>query len=170
MHRFIRPHLNLGYGEDLPSGVNDLPQLLAFNAAHNPDFIFGRQLRVGDGLAPRDITFAELQRAVERWSVWLASPETTRGREVGQPYPSPVGVFLGSDVTLFIYMVALLRIGTPVRVSGLRLVGGAYTENGPGPLSFCTTQLCRRYAFAQSHLGIGADSRGKNFARCSRGR
>ncbi|KAL0059558.1 hypothetical protein AAF712_013703 [Marasmius tenuissimus] len=121
MARFIRPHLNLGYGDDLPTGVNDLPELIAFNATHNPDLIFGRQLRGGDGLDHHDITFGQLQRAVEGCSAWLTGSEATRGREIGQAYPAPVGIFLGSDITLFIYMAALLRIGTPVLCLSARL-------------------------------------------------
>ncbi|KAK1221709.1 hypothetical protein PQX77_015480 [Marasmius sp. AFHP31] len=121
MARFIRPHLNLGYGNDLPTGVNDLPELITFNATHNPDLVFGRQLRGGDGLDYHDVTFAQLQRAVERCSAWLTESEATRGREIGQAYPAPVGIFLGSDITLFIYMAALLRIGTPVLCLSARL-------------------------------------------------
>ncbi|KAL0568294.1 hypothetical protein V5O48_013694 [Marasmius crinis-equi] len=121
MAKFFRPHLNLGYAEDLLSGVNDLPELIEFNAEHNPDFVFGRQMRDGDGRSYHDITFSQLQQAVETCSAWLIASGVTKGRDIGGDYPTPVGILLGSDITIFIYMAALLRVGTPVLCLSARL-------------------------------------------------
>ncbi|KAG7086748.1 putative NRPS-like protein biosynthetic cluster [Marasmius oreades] len=112
---FIRPHLNLGYEPDLPHGVNGLPELIAFNAQHNQHLVFCRQIRAGEGY--HEITFAQLQAAVERCSAWLVASGVTEGPAA----PSPVGIFLGSDVSIFIYIAALLRIGTPVLLLSARL-------------------------------------------------
>jgi len=111
---FRRPHLNLGYIPDKPEGVNGLPELIEFNAIHNPDSIFCVQARAGDHSTPCQITFAQLQVAVERCCVWLLTSGSTNGRKEGEIYPAPVGILLGSDITIFIYMAALVRLGTPV--------------------------------------------------------
>lgn len=111
---FQRPHLNLGYLPDEPHGVNGLPELIAFNAQHNPHHVFGLQSRAGEDSEPCQITFLQLHEAVERCCAWLVAQRVTTGRREGEAYPKPVGILLGSDITIYIYMAALLRIGTPV--------------------------------------------------------
>jgi hypothetical protein len=113
---FIRPHLNLGYVEDNLDGINSLPELIEFAAEHNPDHIFGVQTRAGDDSSPCEITFSDLQSAVEHASGWLVSTGATSGRTRRDQVVPPVGILLGSDIGIFIYMAALLRIGTPVSV------------------------------------------------------
>ena len=113
---FVRPHLNLGYVQDHKDAVNSLPELIEFAAEHNPDHIFGVQNRPGDDATPCEITFSDLQYAVEHASSWLVSTNVTSGRTRRDQTMSPVGILLGSDITIFIYMAALLRIGTPVSV------------------------------------------------------
>lgn len=114
---FLRPHLNLGYLPDKPEGVNGLPELIEFNAVHNPDGVFCLQTRAKDS-PPCQITFAQLQAAVERASAWLLASGSTNGRKEGENYPAPVGILLGSDITIYIYIAALLRLGTPVSPEG----------------------------------------------------
>jgi acyl-CoA synthetase (AMP-forming)/AMP-acid ligase II len=114
---FRRPHLNLGYLPDKPEGVNGLVGLIEFNAVHNPDSIFCLQIRA-KGVSPCRITFANLQSAVERCCAWLLASGCTNSRDRGGKCPSPVGVLLGSDITIFIYTAALLRLGTPVSTDG----------------------------------------------------
>lgn len=111
---FIRPHLNLGYGDDHPRGVKSLPELIDFDATYNPDHIFGVQSRSGKDTPPCEITFSQLQSAVEYASAWLVTSGLTTGRAHREQEVSPVGILLGSDISIFIYMAALLRIGTPV--------------------------------------------------------
>lgn len=111
---FIRPHLNIGYLPDKPEGVNGLPELIQFNAVHNPDGVFCLQTRAKGDSTPYQITFAQLQTAVERCCAWLVASGSTNGRKEGENYPAPVGILLGSDITIFIYIAALLRLGTPV--------------------------------------------------------
>lgn len=111
---FIRPHINLGYGDDRSDGVNTLPELVEFAAQHNPDHVFGQQLRANDTTNPCIITFSQFASAVERASAWLVGIGATPGRIKQEDKVAPVAILLGSDVTLFIYMCALLRIGTPV--------------------------------------------------------
>lgn len=111
---FIRPHLNLGYGDDHPHGVRSLPELIDFDAANNPDHIFGIQNRTGNDVSSCEITFSQLQAAVECASAWLVQSGCTTGRTQREQVVSPVAILLGSDIGIFIYMSALLRIGTPV--------------------------------------------------------
>jgi long-subunit acyl-CoA synthetase (AMP-forming) len=117
---FIRPHLNLGYSKNLPSGVNSLPELIAFNAVRNPEHIFGVQIRLGN-ISPCTISFQQLQFAVLNASTWLVKSGVTTGRSSRKQKIPPVGILLGSDITIFMYMAALLRIGTPVLCLSARL-------------------------------------------------
>jgi len=119
---FIRPQLNLGFSQDKLGGVNSLPELIEFAAGHNPDHIFGVQTRAGEGSSPFDITFSALQSAIEHASAWLVSTGATPGRTQRDQKLSPVGILLGSDIAIFIYMAALLRIGTPVSIQCLCMV------------------------------------------------
>ncbi|KAG5644326.1 putative NRPS-like protein biosynthetic cluster [Asterophora parasitica] len=118
---FTRPHINLGYGNDEPSGVNSLPELIDFAAVHNPDHIFGIQSRSGNDASPYEISFSQLKSAVEYASSWLVTSGSTTGRTSRDEKVAPVGILLGSDIAIFIYMVALLRIGTPVLLLSARL-------------------------------------------------
>ncbi len=113
---FIRPYLNLGYGNDRPDGVNTLPELIEFNGKHNPDHIFGLQSRAGEGVPPVEITFEQLQFSVESACAWMVNGvKATTGRTRREQAVPPVAILLGSDIGIYIYMAALLRIGTPVR-------------------------------------------------------
>ncbi|EEB96255.1 hypothetical protein MPER_04639 [Moniliophthora perniciosa FA553] len=58
---------------------------------------------------------------VERCSAWLVSSGATTVRKQENAFPKPVGILLGSDITIFIFMAALLRIGTPVLCLSARL-------------------------------------------------
>lgn len=111
---FLRPHLNLGYVEDDAGGVNSLPELIAFNAQHNPGHTFGLQARAAKN-SPMTISFGQLHAAVLNAAAWLVKSGATAGRTRRGENIAPVGLFLSSDIGIFIYMAALLRIGTPVR-------------------------------------------------------
>ncbi|TFK52667.1 acetyl-CoA synthetase-like protein [Heliocybe sulcata] len=119
--KFTRAHINLGYAPDHPEGVSTLPELIEFNARHNPDHVFGLQARAGEGAEPCQITFKQLQAAVERASAWLVKNGATTGRTSRDQKVPPVGILLGSDITIYIYIAALLRIGTPVLCLSARL-------------------------------------------------
>ena len=51
---------------------------------------------------------------VERASAWLVSSGTTTGRRRREEKVGCVAILLVSDVGLFVYLSALLRIGVPV--------------------------------------------------------
>ena len=116
---FVRPHINLGYDNDWPEGINSLSELIEFAAEHNPDHIFGLQAqhtdcRAGENLSFCEITFAQFREVAERASAWLVHSGVTAGRTRRIDNVTPVAILLSSDVTIFVYMAALLRIGTPV--------------------------------------------------------
>lgn len=103
------------------SSANDirtLLDLLDFNALNNPDHLFCLQ-ESKDAPTLRRITFRQLARAVELCSAWLCRTQCTHpadqlpGWQVDKP--AAVALFMGSDIGIFIYLLALMRLGTPVR-------------------------------------------------------
>lgn len=109
----------------LPAHQNDnirtYPELLAFNAAHNGSSLFCLQ-GVRDCSAPAvRISFAAMQQAVERCKSWLVTHipgiEQPRIDSSGTVVKCPaVGILMGSDVGIIIYMMGLLALGVPVCV------------------------------------------------------
>ena len=112
---YIRPKLNLG-NIDHDGAVKSLPDLIEFNAVNNPHLLFGVQYADRQDVSPCDITFSQLQTAIEYASFWLVQTSCTNGRLQRQDFVRPVGIMLGSDISIFIYIAALLRIGTPVGI------------------------------------------------------
>ena len=138
---YIRPKLNLGNVNDNGAGKS-LPDLLEFNAMNNPDHLFGIQNSNGQDVSPCEITFSQLQTAVEYASFWLVQTGCTNGRTQRQDPVLPVGIMLGSDISIFIYMAALLRIGTPVSVHIPRDHIVVDCKDKPGSTSLCTVDAC----------------------------
>lgn len=101
--------------------IRSLPDLIHFNAIHNPNTLFCIQLKQ---LAENEteeirVTFSELATAVEQCCVWILStvkavrPANLTSDGSVQKSP-PVALFLESGVTLFVYMMALLTMNIPV--------------------------------------------------------
>ncbi|KZV64745.1 acetyl-CoA synthetase-like protein [Peniophora sp. CONT] len=143
---FVRAHINLGFGLDTQEGVNSLPELVEFNAKHNPDHLFGVQLGSCQTSSGRRITFAELSLAVERTAGWLVRSGVTTGRSSRTDEVAPVAILLGSDVGIFIYILALLRIGTPVLLLSARLtpVAIVHLVKATGPSTVLTSSQVAR--------------------------
>ncbi|KAI0322050.1 hypothetical protein OF83DRAFT_1096462 [Amylostereum chailletii] len=119
---FVRPCLNAGHSSNTPNVIRSLPELIEFNAQHNSEHVFGAQMRSGNGPSQwLRMTFSDLQTAAERASAWLMQCGATRERLSRDKSVPPVAIFLGSDITIFLYMAALLRIGTPVLLLSARL-------------------------------------------------
>ena len=116
---FVRPQIDLHY-TSASQEIRSLPDLIVFNARRNPDHVFGVQMHSsGSESTHPHMTFSSLHIAVERTSSWLVHCGVTRCRSSREDEVSPVAVLLGSDVSIFIYMAALLRLGTPVRMTGM---------------------------------------------------
>ena len=106
--------------------LRTLPDLVHFNALHNPQHVFCLQSRQSPSTPGNfdftSITFRQLGCAVESCCSWLLQnvPEAHAARlqdgDIVQKAP-PIALFLESDVGLFIYIVALLTLNIPVRLS-----------------------------------------------------
>lgn len=119
---FVRPRISLSYDNDLLDSVKSLPELIEFAATHNKDHIFGLQACSGsDTISWSPITFGQFQRAVEYASEWLIQSRTSAGRIDRADNIAPVAVLLNSDITIFLYLAALVRIGTPALLLSPRL-------------------------------------------------
>lgn len=118
---FRRPNFELL--APLPASQNDnirtYPELLAFNATHNASSLFCLQGLRDSNEPPVPITFAEMQKAVDRCKTWLVANvpgiELPRVDSDGKGVKCPaVGILMGSDVGIVIYMMGLLALGVPV--------------------------------------------------------
>ena len=119
---FTRAEINVQAPADDPSRIRSLPELIEFDAQHNPDHVFCLQARKGaGGSSPdfREITFWQLKQAVHLCSEWLKThimelalpSKEADGRIKKGP---PVALLMDSEITLLVYQYALLGLGVPV--------------------------------------------------------
>ncbi|KAF2994038.1 putative secondary metabolism biosynthetic enzyme [Curvularia kusanoi] len=104
-----------------------LPSLVDFNATNNPEYLFAIQAEKGvdSETTLREISFAQLGRAIARCQAWLETtvrgmhlPVLRGGSVVKGP---PIALLMESDVGLFIHQVALLGLGVPGLLLSARL-------------------------------------------------
>ena len=96
--------------------IHSLLDLVDFNAARNPDHVFCLQ-EVKHGFDLHKLTFKGLADAVEICTTWLGHAIVglaSSNRNGEREKPTAVALLMGSDITLFIYILALMRIGIPV--------------------------------------------------------
>lgn len=114
-----------------PLPLRSLPDLVLYDAIHNPHHVFCFQSRQAPGphgqLHSTPITYHQLAVAVENCCAWLLKTiPDAHSAELDAEHvvrkASPVALFLESDVGLFIYITALLTLNIPVRC--YRLFGG----------------------------------------------
>ena len=124
---FQRAPFNLLLDEEHATAdtIRSLPDLIHFNAIHNPHFLFCIQFNqskrrpVEQEIGEIHVTFSELATAIEQCCVWILSkvkeihPARLTSDGSVQKGP-PVALFLESDVTLFVYIMALLTMNVPV--------------------------------------------------------
>ena len=124
---FERARFDLLLDQELATAdtIRSLPDLIHFNAIHNPHMLFCIQLRqsLKPGLEKEveevHVTFSELATALEQCCAWILSkvkgihPARLTSNGSVQKSP-PVALFLESGVTLFVYMMALLTLNVPV--------------------------------------------------------
>ena len=102
------------------SKIRSLLDLVDFNAFHNPDLLFGLQ-ESKTSADLRSITYKELAQAVSRCIGWLNDQNLNHisnklNRQESPPKPPPVALLMNSDVNIFIYVLALMRLGIPVLI------------------------------------------------------
>ncbi|KAL8823833.1 MAG: hypothetical protein Q9191_005511 [Dirinaria sp. TL-2023a] len=124
---FERPNFRLVLDQSAAEAesIRSLPDLVLFNALYNPQAIFCAQIQQSkipqNDFEIVEVTFLELAHAVERCCQWILS-------NIGGVYPAkvfedgevqkgpPLALFLESDLTLFIYIAALLTLNIPVGI------------------------------------------------------
>ena len=125
---FERPKFKLFLepNEAEAESIRSLPDLVQFNALRNPHGAFCAQIKQSKNpekdFEVAEVSFLELAQAVERCCQWILSnidgarPAVLTKSGSVQKGP-PVALFLESDLTLFIYLVALLTLNIPVSSS-----------------------------------------------------
>ena len=118
-------NLLLDEKQETADTIRSLPDLIHFNAVHNPHFLFCIQFNqskrgpVEKEIGEINVTFSELATAIEQCCVWILSkvkgihPARLISHGSVQKGP-PVALFLESGVNLFVYMMALLTMNVPV--------------------------------------------------------
>lgn len=136
--RFIRPPINL-LEFDTSSGKSDsgkdtvcsLPDLIRYNALHNPNHLFGIQSQQCSADAPiqfTSLTFLQLAWVIERCCDWIVShlPDVRPAEFASDGSVSksrPVGLYMESDLGLFIYLASFLTLNIPVSASLSDMIG-----------------------------------------------
>ena len=118
---FARPNFGLSSrSSNDAKSLTSLPDLVEFNACHNPTHTFC--IQHGLCVPPRVVSFEDLYHAVLRCSTWLGlrglaqTPSITQNEIVKA---RPVAILMASDVGWFVTFLALLRLGVPVSVLDL---------------------------------------------------
>ncbi|KAK0504442.1 hypothetical protein EDD18DRAFT_1133755 [Armillaria luteobubalina] len=143
---FVRPKFNLGYEPNVTEGVRTLPQAIEYNARFNGDRVFALQLHPQsqdkDELG-RKITFADLAHGVDVAAKWLVERGVGSGEDKGG-----IAVLMGSDVGLFIWIAAGMRVGVPVLLLSARLtpvaINHLLSKTEPNPKLVLTSPLTSR--------------------------
>ena len=110
-----------GVNSQDPSLIRSLPDLVLFDALHNPHHLFCLQTsQASEHIDFVSITYHQLAVAVENCCSWLLEtiPDAYAAKLDGEHHvqkASPVALFLESDVNLFIHITALLALNIPVR-------------------------------------------------------
>lgn len=127
---FERPHFTplppKSGTEDQLETITSLPDLIEFNARHNPDHVFCIQARSSIGrheaaensnatFNPCPITFAQLESAVHACASTISTlmPQK-QDASGGSKASEPLALYLESDVGLFFHLAALLNLNVPV--------------------------------------------------------
>ncbi|KAK0457438.1 uncharacterized protein EV420DRAFT_1548198 [Desarmillaria tabescens] len=143
---FVRPKFNLGYEPRVTEGVRTLPQAIEYNARFNGDRVFALQLHPqshdSDELG-RKITFGDLAHGVDVAAKWLVEHGVGSGEEKGG-----IAVLMGSDVGLFIWVAAGMRVGVPVLLLSARLtpvaINHLLSKTEPNPKLVLTSPVTSR--------------------------
>ncbi|PLN86966.1 hypothetical protein BDW42DRAFT_189877 [Aspergillus taichungensis] len=115
---FHRAPICLEESKKGPNESHSLPDLIQFNADHNPDHLFAIQAakRGPEPMLNLDqVTFRALHHAVLACREWLATNYSKEKQN------RPVAILMESGLGLFIYLAALLSMEVPVLLLSARL-------------------------------------------------
>jgi acyl-coenzyme A synthetase/AMP-(fatty) acid ligase len=115
--RFTWPTLSLCEGE---GDARSLPELIDFHARVNPGHRFCIQARIDADVPLLDVTYAQLKHAILCCQSWLCENVAGIQMENGTK-DRPVGLLMDSDLTLVIYLFALMGLGVPTVLLSTRL-------------------------------------------------
>lgn len=116
--RFETPGIDLQAPDKDCDAIRTIPELIDFNAKHNPDLLFCEQATKASQNAIA-ITHLQLWHAILRCSTRLIAEIAelkcpSENDEGGFAKSQPVALFLESDVGLLIHLFALMSLGVPV--------------------------------------------------------
>lgn len=128
MKTFSRAKINLHSAADHNDNIKTVPELIEYNAKHNPEHVFCVQARKQtESLLLKFITVTNLslKQAVSQCSMWMTEnlselklpSRDSCGRVVKG---RPVALLMDSDIGLLIYEFALISLGVPVSTSQAR--------------------------------------------------
>ena len=143
--------LTLDEIESTKDSIRSLPDLILYNAVHNPQAVFSAQAkqssRPGEKFGFLDVSFLELALSVDRCCAWILSnidgAHAARIDDNDRVQKSkPVALLMESDLTLFVYLAALLTLNIPVSCCSLHqgTQGNAETWTLTVSASFHQTQ------------------------------
>jgi hypothetical protein len=106
-----------------PESIRSLPDLIRFNALNNPEKLFAVQAKQSSASGKDsdfvEVKFRDLAESVEQCCSWIL--ENIQGAHVAHvddngkvEKSKPIALLLESDLTLFIYLAALLTLNIPV--------------------------------------------------------
>lgn len=114
MRAFVKAKVDFFSSERKENYVHSLPELIDFNAAHNPDHLFCIQARSNEPFI--NVTNAQFKVAVDQCAQWIADnvklpTVATKNDLVERP---PVALLMESDFGLIVHQFALVSMGIPV--------------------------------------------------------
>lgn len=128
--RYVRPRFS-PVKTDEASSIRSVIDLILFNAANNPEHCFCLQAEMRTDNADLDVTeplynvrqisFKDLYLALQNCCSWLKASGIINGQISSSRKQNPVAVYLESDITLFLYVVALMSLNCPVRLVSLTI-------------------------------------------------
>lgn len=131
MSNFVRPQISLptaaGFVSSVSSAIRTIPELVDYNAKHNPNYPFSFQARkIDDSVSLLRVSHRQLRDAILRCQEWLQEElkearvpvQDEKGRTIKCP---PIALLVESDIGLIIHLIALLGLGVPALLLSNRL-------------------------------------------------
>lgn len=124
MPTFNRAPINIKTSNHEDRNILTVPELIEYNAIHNPNHPFCVQVRKQSQSGSLDfftISHLQLKQAILQCQEWLR----TTVAELSSPVigedgtitkGSPVALFVESDIGFLIYKLSLIGLGVPVRI------------------------------------------------------
>lgn len=120
---FQRAKINLKPPTAGSRDIRTLPELVDYNAKHNPDHLFCLQAQKKGRDRPLEflsITHSQLKNAIRQCSAWISKnlPISVL-QSIGDGPRSkakPVALFMESDAGLVLHLLSFLSLGVPVSI------------------------------------------------------